>query len=296
MRAVRGASEDELYETGKRLALAALRTGTTTIEIKSGYGLTPESEMNLLRAANRLRRELPQRVIVTFMGAHDIPPEYGGSRDDYVELVCKEMLPAAVGLAEFCDVFADTGYFTLEQSERILKAAGHLGFGLKVHADELTPFGAAEMAAAMGSISADHLLFCSESGMDAMRNSGTVATLLPGTAYTLRLPYAPARTMIERGLTVALATDCNPGSCFMENMQLVLSLGCTNMRMTVEEVIAAATLNGAAALGLGAETGSIEIGKAADFLVLDSAGYAELVYHFGGNRVEEVWIGGKRAQ
>lgn len=295
MTAVRSAMEDELYETGKRLALAALQNGTTTIEIKSGYGLTPESEMNLLRAANRLQNDLPQRVIVTFMGAHDFPPEFSKRRDDYVELICNEMIPAAKGLARFCDVFTDTGYFTLEQSKKILKTAAQYGFHLKVHADELTPFGAAEMAAEMAAISADHLLFCSEKGMDAMKESGTMATLLPGTAYTLRLPYAPARTMIEHGLAVALATDCNPGSCYMENMQLVLSLACTNMRMTVEETISAATINGAAALGLGHETGSIEIGKAADFLITDCTEYPELVYHFGGNRVEEVWIGGKLA-
>ena len=296
MHAVRAASEDELCETGRRLALAALETGTTTIEIKSGYGLTPESEMNLLRAANRLRRELPQRVAVTFMGAHDFPPEFSARRDDYVRLVCDEMLPAAVGHAEFCDVFTDDGYFTAEQSETILRAAAALGFRLKVHADELTPFGAAEMAADMGAVSADHLLFCSENGMKAMRRAGTVATLLPGTAYTLRLPYAPARTMIEHGLAVALATDCNPGSCYMENMQVVMSLACTNMRTSVEEAISAATLNGAAALGLGHETGSLEVGKAADFLILDCAEYPELVYHFGGNRVEEVWIAGRRAK
>lgn len=296
MQAVRSATEDELYATGRRLALAALQTGTTTIEIKSGYGLTPESEMNLLRAANRLRRELPQRVVVTFMGAHDFPPEFSYRRDDYVDIVCNEMLPAAEGLAEFCDVFTDTGYFTLEQSKKILQTAAKYDFRLKVHADELTSFGAAEMAAEMGAVSADHLLFCSETGMDSMRQSGTVATLLPGTAYTLRLPYAPARTMIERGLTVALATDCNPGSCYMENMQLVLSLACTNMRMTVEEAISAATINGAAALGLGKETGSIEVGKAADFLIVDCMEYPEIVYHFGGNCVEEVWISGRQVR
>ncbi|GAB1430870.1 imidazolonepropionase [Ignavibacteria bacterium] len=294
MRATRAATEDELYETGRHIAIAAMQYGTTTIEIKSGYGLTVESELNLLRAANRLRKDLSQRVVVTFMGAHDFPPEFSQNRDEYVQIVCDEMLPAAAGLAEFCDVFTDTGYFTVEQSKKILKTAANLGFRLKVHADELSPFGAAEMAAALGSISADHLLFCSEAGMDAMKNAGTIATLLPGTAYSLRLPYAPARAMLDRGLSVAIATDCNPGSCYMENMQLALSLSCVNMRLTVEESVTAATLNGAAALGISDITGSLEMGKYADFLILDCAEYSELVYHFGGNRVSEVWIAGKR--
>ncbi len=294
MKAVREASEDELYETGKQIALAAMQSGTTTIEIKSGYGLSFESEMKLLRVANRLNNDLPLRIAVTFMGAHDFPPEYSNNRDKYVQLICDEMLPAAVGLAEFCDVFTDTDYYTIEQSKKILNKAAELGFRLKVHADELSTFGAAEMAAGVGAISADHLLYCSENGMKAMVNSGTIATLLPGTAYTLRLPYAPARRMLENDLAIALATDCNPGSCFMENMQLVLSLACTNMRMTIEEAISAATINGAAALGLGEITGSLEVNKSADFLTLDCAEYTETVYHYGGNRVKEVWIEGNR--
>lgn len=296
MRATRSATVEELYENGKRLALSALRHGTTSIEIKSGYGLSLEAELNQLRAIKLLREELPLRISATFLGAHDFPPEYHERRDEYVDLIVNEMIPrvADEGLADFCDVFADTGYYTLPQSKRVLKAAAQAGMKLKVHADELTPFGAAELAASLGAVSADHLLFISPKGIEDMKAAGTVATLLPGTAYTLRLPYAPARSMIDAGAIVALATDCNPGSCYMENMQVVLSLACMNMRMSIEEAITAATLHGARALCTAETTGSLEIGKMADFLVLDTPNYSDLVYHFGVNHVEQVWIGGQK--
>ncbi|MFN8367157.1 MAG: imidazolonepropionase [Candidatus Kapaibacterium sp.] len=296
MRAVRQSSVEELYNTGKQLALSALRYGTTTIEIKSGYGLSVEAELNQLRAIKKLQQELPVRIVSTFLGAHDFPPEYHANRELYIDILINQMIPLVVeeGLAEYCDVFADTGYYTIEQSRRILTTAQQAGLKLRVHADELTPFGAAELAAELHAHSADHLLYISQQGIDDMRNAGTVATLLPGTAYTLRLQYAPARTMIDANNIVALATDCNPGSCFMENMQQVLSLACMNMKMSIEESLTAATLHGANALRRADTLGSLELGKQADFCILDTTNYADLVYHFGVNHIQQVWIAGKQ--
>lgn len=295
VRAVRQATEEELFQNAQALLWSALRHGTTTIEIKSGYGLTTADELKLLRVIRSLRQELPLRIVATFLGAHAIPPEYHGRRSEYVELLCQEMIPAvaAEGLAEYCDVFADEGYFTLEEAERILRTASEYGLRARLHADELSPFGAAELAARLGAVSADHLLYISEGGIEALRRAGTVATLLPGTAYTLRLPYAPARRLIAAGVPVALATDCNPGSCFCENMQMVLSLACQAMGMLPEEALVAATLNGAAALERSQEVGSLEVGKYADFVLLQAREYLEVVYHFGVNHVAEVWIGGR---
>jgi imidazolonepropionase len=296
VRAVREARVEELAENGRRLAKSAMRMGTTTIEIKSGYGLTTEGELNQLRAAKLLKSELPLKIVTTFLGAHDFPPELKNDREKYIDILCNEMIPAVVeeGLAEFCDAFTDTGYYTLEETERIFKTALDHGLKLRIHADELTNVEAAALGAKMGAYSADHLLFISDAGISALKESGTVATLLPGTAYTLKLPYAPARKLIDAGAKTALATDCNPGSCFCENMQLILSLACTNMQMSVEEAITAATLNGAEALGLSGETGSLEIGKSADILMLDTPNYADLVYHFGTNHVEHSWISGRQ--
>jgi imidazolonepropionase len=296
VKAVRSATVEELAAQGIELALSALAHGTTTMEIKSGYGLSTQSELNLLKAVQMVAAEVPMRFIATFMGAHDIPPEYKHDPDAYVDLICKEMIPAVAsgGLATFCDVFTDTGYFTIAQSEKILLAAMDAGMKIKVHADELTPFGAAGMAGRLNAVSADHLLFISDQDMELMQQGGTVATLLPGTAYTLRLPYAPARKMIDAGLIVALATDCNPGSCFSENMQMMLSLAITNMGMNIEQAITAATLHGAAALQLQDTIGSLQIGKAADFQILNCKQYPELVYHFGVNHTAQVWVNGKK--
>jgi len=295
MRAVREADLPTLLDIAEPLVHSAIQHGTTTVEIKSGYGLTLDSELRQLAVLEDLREMLPITIVGTFLGAHDVPPEYAGRREAYVDHVINDMLPrvAEQRVAEFCDVFADTGYFTNEDSERILRAAASHGLKAKVHADELSAFGAAEMAARMGAISADHLLYISEEGMDAMKAAGTVATLLPGTAYTLRLPYAPARTMIDKGMVVALATDCNPGSCYCENMQQILSLACMNMKMSIEESIVASTLHGAAALGLASLTGSLEVGKRADIVIHHAPSYTELVYHFGTNTVMSVFAGGQ---
>ena len=297
MRAVRDSSVEELAATGLQLVMSAMRYGTTAVEIKSGYGLDLESELNQLRAIRILRTELPLHITATFLGAHDIPPEYRHNREAYISLLCDTMIPAVAdeGLAEFCDVFTDTGYYTVAETERILLRAEQAGMKLKIHADELSDVGAAALSARLRCASADHLLNINSNGIAAMSAAEVVGTLLPGTAYFLGLPYAPARRMIEGGMALALATDCNPGSCFTENMQLMLSLACTQMKMTMEEALCAATLNGAAALNTAHRMGSIEPGKEANFLIAGTSSYTDLIYHFGVNHVREVWIQGRRA-
>ena len=292
--AVRKASIEELAEKGIELAWKAIEYGTTTIEMKSGYGLSMESELALIKAIEIVKNEVPIRIISTFMGAHDFPPEYANNRSAYVELIINEMLPTVkeLNVVDFCDVFTDTGYYSIEDSRKILLKAMELGFSCKVHADELSSFGAAEMAGELKAVSADHLLYCSDAGMDAMKKGGTIATLLPGTAYTLRLPYAPARKMIDRGLIIALATDCNPGSCYTPNMQTILSLACMNMGMSIEEALTSSTLHGAYALRAEQYCGSIEIGKSADFNLLDTSSYSDMVYHFGVNHITKTWSRG----
>ncbi|MBZ0100070.1 MAG: imidazolonepropionase, partial [Taibaiella sp.] len=225
MKATRNATIEELAAQGKTLALNAMRHGTTAIEIKSGYGLTLEAELKQLRAIKMLQTELPIHIASTFLGAHDFPPEYRDNPEKYIDIICNEMLPAVAeeNLAEFCDAFIDEGYYTLAQGRRVLEAGLKYGLKLKVHCDELASFGAAELAAELGAVSADHLLFVSDAGIEAMKRGGTIAALLPGTAYFIRLPYAPARKIIDSGCAVTLSTDCNPGSCFTENMQLILS-------------------------------------------------------------------------
>ncbi|MBC8124698.1 MAG: imidazolonepropionase [Candidatus Kapabacteria bacterium] len=294
MRAVREADVEALIDVGDKLLTSALEHGSTTVEIKSGYGLDVESELRLLEAIGELQRGHEARVIGTFMGAHAVPPEYKTEPERYVDLVINEMLPKVKeqGVASFCDVFTDAGFFTVEQSERILLAAREHGLRLKVHADEIALIGASHMAARLGCISADHLEHSTRDEISALRGAGVVCTLLPGTAFTLRLPYPDAREMISQGAIVALATDCNPGSCFSENMQTILSLACINMNMSIEEAIVASTLHGAAALGLAEHLGSIEVGKFADIVVYDVPSYKNIVYHFGVNHVWGVWVGG----
>lgn len=295
MKATRNATIEELAAQGRTLAMNAMRHGTTAIEAKSGYGLTLEAELKQLRAIKLLQSELPLHIASTFLGAHDFPPEYRDNPDKYVDIICNEMLPAVASenLAEFCDAFIDEGYYTLAQGRRVLEAGLKHGLKLKVHCDELASFGAAELAAELGAVSADHLLFVSDSGIEAMKRSGTIAALLPGTAYFIRLPYAPARKIIDSGCAVTLSTDCNPGSCFTENMQIILSLAVINMKMTAEEAISAATINGAAAIGKSDVMGSLEVGKSANFIVANTSSYTDLFYHFGINHVSETWIGGE---
>ncbi len=297
VREVRKASEQELFALTRRRALSALRYGTTTIEIKSGYGLSLESELKQLRVIRRLSQDLPLHVVPTLLGAHAVPPEHAGRADRYVDHMVADMIPtvARAGLARFCDVFCEEGVFSASLSRRILEAARAAGLGLKVHADELSGTGGAELAASLRAVSADHLLSASEAGLEAMASAGVVAVLLPATAYTLRKKYAPARKMIAMGLPVALATDCNPGSSLTESMPFIFGLAVLQMGMTVAEALTACTLNAAYAVGMGPEAGSLSPGKRADFLLLEGETPAILAFHAGAAPVCRVFVDGRPA-
>jgi imidazolonepropionase len=290
VRHVRSASRDDLKTLARSRLKRLLRFGVTTVEVKSGYGLTLPDELKCLEVIADLNAEGPQELVPTFLGAHAVPEELATNRAAYVRQLTVEMLPeiALSGLAKFCDVFCDVGAFTLEESESILLRARELGFALKIHADELSALGGAELAARLGCTSADHLLCSTEAGIDALARAGTIASLLPGTAFFLGVPYAPARRPIDRGLAVALATDCNPGTCPTENLPLVGTMACTQMRMSPAEVVSALTINAAAALHLSDQVGSIEVGKQADIVIFDTPSYQQLFYHFGVNHVWRV--------
>jgi imidazolonepropionase len=290
VRRVRTASRQQLKDLARRRLDRLLGFGVTTVEAKSGYGLTLADELKCLEVIADLDREGPLELVPTFLGAHAVPPEYRADRDGYVRLVCDEMLPevARGRLAEFCDAFCEAGVFSVAESERILTRARDLGLGLKVHADELSPLGGAELAARLGAVSADHLLCVTEAGIEALGRSGTVAALLPGTAFFLGVPYAPARRLMDRGLAVALASDCNPGTCPTENLPLVGAMACAQMGMLPGEAVTALTLNAAAAVGRDDRLGSVEVGKQADLVVCDVPSYVHLFYHFGVNHVRQV--------
>lgn len=276
---VRRASEDQIYEFSKEFLAAMMRLGTTTVEIKSGYGLDTENELKLLRVIKRLRETMPIEIVPTFCGAHAVPA--GVEKSQYIREIIEEMLPRVRNLAEFGDVFCEEGFFSIAESREVLRACQQAGLGLKIHADELSPLGGAELAAELGAISADHLLHISERGMEALKRAGVIAVLLPGTAFSLNAEYAPARTMIDRGLAVALGTDFNPGTCLIYSMFFMIALAVLKMKMTVEEALTAATLNAAAALRRAHITGSIEPGKRADLLVLDLEHYKQIPYFIG---------------
>ncbi|MHB9145285.1 MAG: imidazolonepropionase [Symbiobacteriia bacterium] len=295
--ATRAATETELVEGAAERLERFLQNGTTTVEVKSGYGLGLEPELKQLRAVRRLQASTPQTLVPTFLGAHAVPAEYRQDRAAYIALILEEMLPAVAheGLARFADVFCEAGVFDLAESRRLLTRARELGLGVKLHADELAPFGGAELAAELGAASADHLLHASAAGLQAMARQGVIAVLLPGTAFFLREQYAPARRMVELGVPIALATDHNPGTCTLESMAAVIGLACLEMRLTPAEALTASTINAAHALGLGKMTGSLEAGKRADLIVLDGYGPEDVVYHFGRNEVATVVAGGRLA-
>ena len=263
--------------------------GITTVEGKSGYGLDKETELLQLKVMRSLNNDEHKRVdiVSTFLGAHAVPEEYKGRTDEYLDFIISDVLPCVAKneLAEFCDVFCEQGVFSVEQSRRLLQAAKEYGLGLKLHADEIVPLGGAELAAELSAVSADHLLYASDTGIRAMRDAGTVATLLPLTAFALKEPYARGREMIDSGCAVALATDLNPGSCFSGSIPLTFALACIYMHLTIEEAITALTLNGAAALNRADSIGSIEVGKKGDFVVLNSDNYHFLPYYVGMNCV-----------
>jgi imidazolonepropionase len=286
VRQLRAATLDQLVERAERYFWHFLSHGTTTIEAKSGYGLRIEDELKMLQALARLRGRSRLEVVPTFLGAHDVPAEYKSDRQEYVRQIIEDMIPrvAQEGLAQFCDVFCDNGYFSVEEARAILQAAKQAGLGLRVHADELGHSGGARLAAELKVHSADHLEWIDDQDIEALKNAGTVATLLPGTAFNLGIQhYPPARKLIAAGVPVALGTDFNPGSCFSLNMQLMLSLACSQMKMTPAEAISAATINGAFSLGLSGRVGSLAEGKQADIVLMDVADYRELPYFFGVN-------------
>ncbi|MBK5444572.1 imidazolonepropionase [Peribacillus butanolivorans] len=291
----REASEEQLIEESLKRLNRFLQYGVTTVESKSGYGLTLEDELKQLRATKRLNEQHPIDLVSTFMGAHAIPVDYKENPDEFVRLVIEEMIPkvAEENLAEFCDVFCEEGVFTIEQSERILEAGKNFGLKPKIHADEIVQFGGAELAAKVGAVSADHLLQASTEGIKQMAESGVIAVLLPGTAFFLMEKPADARKMIESGVPVALSTDRNPGSSPTESLPFVMNLACLTMKMTPAEVLTACTINAAHAIGRADQIGSIEVGKKADLVLFDAPNYQTLQYNYAVNLVDTVLKSGK---
>jgi imidazolonepropionase len=296
--ATRAATLDELVKTGQRYAQWFLRGGTTTVEAKSGYGLSVEDELKILRAIKLLDHETPLRYVPTFLGAHEIPHEYRARRDQYVQLVIDEMLPLVTEekLAEYCDVFCEQKVFTTDESGRILSAARRHGLGLRIHADQLSLSGGAQLAAELETVTADHLEHTDAAGIAALRSAGVQPVLLPASVFALgSRKYPAAREMIAAGLAVVLATDFNPGSSPTTSMPMVLSLASTQMKMSPAESVTAATINAAYSLGRGDQLGSLEAGKLADFVIHDCDDYRELAYFFAIEHAWKVYAGGRLA-
>lgn len=286
----RESTEDELIEAGKMRLDAMLRLGITTVEGKSGYGLDRETELKQLRVMQYLNKVHPIDIVPTFMGAHAIPKEWKGRGDEFIDFNINEMFPivAEKQLAECVDIFCEKDVFNIKQSRRYLKAASKYGFKLKIHADEITRLGGAELAAELNCLSADHLLQVSDKGIHDMSNSDVVATLLPLTAFSLKEKYARARDMIDAGCIVALATDLNPGSSFSSSVPLLFALACIYMNLSPEEALTAFTINSAAAVGRADIIGSIDVGKQADMILLQYPSYKFLPYNVGMNIVQNV--------
>jgi imidazolonepropionase len=301
VRDLRSRTAEDLYALGRERIMRLASFGTTTLEVKSGYGLTVDDELKTLRVIQRLGESMPVRLVPTFLGAHEIPLEARATlrgRSDYVQLLVQEMIPriASAGLARFADVFCEPGVFTVEETRTILTAARGEGLGLKLHADELRPGGGAELAASLGATSADHLAAISDEGVRALAESSTVATLLPGTMLFLgKNKQAPARTLLDAGAAVALATDFNPGTSPTPNFPLILTLAVSQLRLSASEAILAATVNGAAALDLAATTGQIAPGFSADLALLEASDYRELPYWYGDRRCRATWVAGRPA-
>jgi imidazolonepropionase len=296
VRRTRKASEEELFDMALPRVQWMIEHGTTTIEAKSGYGLTLTDELKILRVIRRLNQETPLDIIPTFLGAHEIPDEYRAAREDYIRLVIEEMMPrvARENLARYADVFCESHVFDIDESRRVLERARELGLGLRFHADQLSQGGGALLAAELRAATADHLEWTDEAGIEAMKQSGVMGVLLPGAVFNLGLArYPPARRMIEAGLGIALATDFNPGSSPTPSMQMILSIACAQMRMTPAEAVTAATINAAYSLDLGSRAGSLEAGKQADLVVMDCADYRQIPYFFGVNHARIVIKSGR---
>lgn len=283
---VRAASLKQIKDRTRPALRRMLEHGTTTVEIKSGYGLSLKDEVKLLRAAKELGEEGPIDIVTTFLGAHEVPVEYKDDRAAYVRLLCDVMIPeiARKKLATWCDVFCEKGIFEIDDSRKILEAAKRAGLAVRLHAEEFATIGGAKLAADLGAASADHLMAIDDAGIDAMRQSGTVAVLLPGTTFFLGLPkYAPARRLIDAGVPVALATDYNPGSCFTESLQVIGTIAATQLKMTAAEILTACTVNSAHALRL-TDRGRISAAMLADLVLWDATDVRTLTYHFGVNQ------------
>jgi len=296
VRATRMEDEETLFEQAVRNLRDMVAHGTATFETKSGYGLDTETELKQLRVIKRLQDTQPVGIKATFLGAHEIPTEFRNRKEDYIKLVCNEMLPAVKeqGIAEYCDIFCETGVFNIDESRTILRKAKDLGFKLRIHADELTPLGGGELAGELGAVSADHLVHVSGTGIDKMIQAGVVFNMLPGTTFFLMSDhFAPALDILAANGILALSTDFNPGSSYTHSMPMIITLACLKMGLTIEQGINAATINGAYSLGLQDVTGSIHPGKQADLTFLDAPSYKFLVYNFGVNRVRAVMKKGK---
>jgi imidazolonepropionase len=297
VRKTRAAMEDQLFAAASYHAQWFLHGGTTTIEAKSGYGLTVEDELKILRVIRRIGQSTPLRAVPTFLGAHEIPEEFHGRADDYVRLVVEEMLPrvASENLAEFCDIFCEAKVFNLDQARRVFTAAKAHNLGLRMHADQFTSFGASDLAAELGAKTCDHLEQTQPGSIAALKQAGAQPVLLPGSVYAIgSQKYPAARAMIDAGLAIVIATDFNPGSSPTTSMRMILSLACTQMKMTPAEALTAATINAAYSLDRGGEIGSLEAGKIADFAIHDVEDYRELPYFFGDHQAAMVFAAGVR--
>ncbi|RXZ69793.1 imidazolonepropionase [Fusobacterium necrophorum] len=294
LKATREASLEELIEKTKKSLRYMLELGVTTVEAKSGYGLSLEQEIKQLEATRLLNHLQPISLVSTFMAAHATPPEFKGRTGEYVDEVIK-MLPEIKkrNLAEFCDVFCEEGVFSVEDSRKILTKAKELGFQLKIHADEVVSLGGVELAGELQAVTAEHLMVITEEGIQALKKGKVIADLLPATSFNLRHEYAPARKILDAGVQVALSTDYNPGSCPSENLQFVMQIGAAHLKMTTEEVFKAVTINGAKALCREEEIGSLEVGKQADIAVFDVPNAEYMLYHFGVNHTDSVYKAGK---
>lgn len=288
--ATREATKESLMAVGKKRLDSMIRFGVTTVEGKSGYGLDYETEIKQLEVMAELKKSHSMDIVTTFMGAHSVPVPYKGRGGEFIDFLIEKVMPEVKEreLAEFCDIFCEQNVFSVEESRKLLTTATAMGFKTKIHADEIVQLGGAELAAEVGATSADHLLQASDEGIRLMAEKGVIATVLPCTAFSLREHFARARKMIDEGCAVAVATDFNPGSCFTESVPLAIALCTLNMQMSIEEVVTALTINGAAAVGRADQIGSIDVGKQADLVIHEFPSYKFLPYHIGVTTVEKV--------